>query len=147
MKVETIGVAVDGSTVSGLVMETVDFLSRSEGVESIKVACALPAAIAVADGVVNFPASAVDEMYQDAEKVLARAEERLADVPCKVETYVLRGRDVAETLSTFFKEQGCQMIVMGNRGQGGVKGYLGSVSRKVLLRATCPVVVVKDTNV
>lgn len=67
-------------------------------------------------------------------------------MPCTVETFVLRGRDVAETLSTFFREQRCGLVVMGSRGQGGVKGYMGSVSRKVLLNAACPVVVKGDES-
>ena len=29
------------------------------------------------------------------------------------------------------KEEGCDLIIMGSRGQGGVKGFLGSVSYAV----------------
>ncbi len=143
MEIKTIGVAVDGSEVTEAVLDMVAAQSKLEGVERVAVACSMPSAIAAADGVVNFPASAVDEMAQTGKRVLADAEERLADAPCTVDTYLLRGRDAAETLTAFFEEQHCDLIVMGNRGLGGVKGYLGSVSRKVLLHASCPVVIVK----
>lgn len=143
MEIKTIGVAVDGSEVTAAVLDMAAAEAGLAGVERVAVACALPSAVAVADGVVNFPASAVDEMARTANSVLERAEKRLAEAPCTVETYLLRGRDTAETLTAFFEEQGCDLVVMGNRGLGGVKGYLGSVSRKVLLHAGCPVVIVK----
>lgn len=143
MDIKTIGVAVDGSAATDQVLEMAALQAKLDGVERIVVACALPSAVAVADGVVNFPASAVDRMAATGKEVLAKAERRLADVPCAVETYLLRGRDTAETLSSFFDEQRCDLIVVGNRGLGGVKGYMGSVSRKVLLHAGCPVVVIK----
>lgn len=143
MEIKTIGVAVDGSEASAQVLEMAALQAKLDGVERIVVACALPSAVAVADGVVNFPASAVDQMAATGQDVLAKAEERLSDVSCAVETYLLRGRDTAETLTSFFDEQRCDLVVVGNRGLGGVKGYLGSVSRKVLLHAKCPVVIVK----
>lgn len=140
---KTIGVAVDGSPASADVLEMAALQSGLEGVERIVVACALPSAVAVADGVVNFPASAVDRMAETGKNVLSKAENELSDVSCAVETYLLRGRDTAETLTSFFNERGCDLVVVGNRGLGGVKGYLGSVSRKVLLHVDCPVIVVK----
>lgn len=143
MDIHTIGVAIDGSEASNAVLEMVSLQAQLEGVERVAVACALPSSLAVADGIVNFPASAVDQMTNVGKEVLTKAEEALSNVSCTVETYLLTGRDTAETLSAFFDEQNCDLLVIGNRGLGGVKGYLGSVSRKVLLHAKCPVVVVK----
>lgn len=143
MGIHTIGVAVDGSEVSDSVLQMVSLQTQLKGVERVVVACAMPSSVAIADGFVNFPASAVDQMAETGKQVLLKAEEALSDVECAVETYLLTGRDPAETLSSFFNEQKCDLLVLGNRGLGGVKGYLGSVSRKVLLHAKCPVVIVK----
>lgn len=39
----------------------------------------------------------------------------------------------------------CSLIVMGNRGQGGISSMmLGSVSQQVLHSAHCPVVIIKE---
>lgn len=143
MDVKTIGVAVDGSAATESVLDVAEFVANHDGVERVAIACAMPSAVTVADGVMNFPAAAVDEMARTAQDLLERAEKRLADVPCAVETYLLRGHDIAETLTSFFETKQCDLVVMGNRGLGGVKGYLGSVSRKVLLCSSCPVLVVK----
>lgn len=143
MEIKTVCVAVDGSEVTKEVLDVVATEAQLPSVQRIAVACALPSAVAVADGVMNFPAGAVDEMAQVGKRILEDAEIQLANVSCKVETYLLRGRDAAETLTAFFEEQRCDLVIMGNRGLGGVKGYLGSVSRKVLLHAACPVLIVK----
>lgn len=42
------------------------------------------------------------------------------------------------------KEENFDLIIMGNRGLGGVKGYLmGSVSNRVVRHASCPVMIVR----
>jgi nucleotide-binding universal stress UspA family protein len=41
------------------------------------------------------------------------------------------------------KAGGCDLIVMGSRGVGGIRGCIGSVSRSVVDEAPCPVLIVK----
>jgi len=50
----------------------------------------------------------------------------------------------ADAIAQYAREQGADQIVMGRQGQGGVKSLLlGSVVKKVLQLAECPVLLVK----
>lgn len=61
-------------------------------------------------------------------------------------TYVRQG-DTAEIVVALADELGCDSIVMGTRGLGGLAALaLGSVTRKVLHLSTKPVVCVKAEN-
>jgi len=61
-------------------------------------------------------------------------------------TYVKLG-DPAETIAALAEELGCDTIVMGTRGIGGLAALaLGSVTRKVLHLATVPVICVKASG-
>lgn len=60
-----------------------------------------------------------------------------------VEIVALQG-DVAGNIVNYARQSNSDLIVVGTRGRGGFKGMLlGSVSRKVILQAHCPVLVVK----
>ncbi|MBE3073383.1 MAG: universal stress protein [Actinobacteria bacterium] len=68
--------------------------------------------------------------------------QKYPDVP--VLRHVVRGDPVAELLE---KSHGASLLVVGSRGRGGFIGMLlGSVSRRVLKRATCPVAVVRSVG-
>lgn len=59
------------------------------------------------------------------------------------EKMVLQG-DAAAGIVDFAREGGYNLIVLGSRGLGNIKGMLlGSVSHKVMQLARCPVTVVK----
>ncbi|SFH24910.1 Nucleotide-binding universal stress protein, UspA family [Desulfotomaculum arcticum] len=61
----------------------------------------------------------------------------------KVEKVTLQG-DIAQSIVAYAGEHNIDLIVMGTRGLGNVKGMLlGSVSNKVIHLAHCPVTVVK----
>jgi nucleotide-binding universal stress UspA family protein len=73
-------------------------------------------------------------------ELLAGWSERYPGVP--VHRHVVRGDPVAELLD---RSRGARLLVVGSRGRGGFVGLaLGSVSRRVLKRATCPVAVVRS---
>lgn len=81
--------------------------------------------------------------HDEAEKALGPARERLAatDVPYAVE---MRVGAIAETIAADATESGCDEIVMGHRGMGGLSSFLlGSVADRVLRLAEVPVTVVK----
>ncbi|WP_295999693.1 universal stress protein [uncultured Adlercreutzia sp.] len=42
------------------------------------------------------------------------------------------------------KDEGCDLIIMGSRGQGGVKGFLGSVSYAVTKESPMTVLIAKE---
>ena len=55
--------------------------------------------------------------------------------------------DPAEEILKLANEIGVELIAMGSRGRTGLLGaVLGSVSRKVLDRASCPVLIVHGPN-
>lgn len=50
----------------------------------------------------------------------------------------------AEVIAKMASELGCDLIIMGTRGRGGIAGLItGSVANSVLHLATCPVLLVK----
>lgn len=79
----------------------------------------------------------------EADKALGPARERLAvaNVPHAVE---MRIGPIAETIAADAAESGCDEIVMGHRGMGGLSTLLlGSVADRVLRLAEVPVTIVK----
>ena len=68
--------------------------------------------------------------------------ERYPGVP--VHRHVVRGDPVIELLE---QSRNASLLVVGSRGRGGFIGLLlGSVSRRILKRATCPVAVVRSAG-
>lgn len=91
--------------------------------------------------------------YQDFEKLYARrkgtgqsildaALEKLRDVNFELSAELVEGSE-AEAILSLAEKHAADLIVMGTRGYGAVKGLLvGSVSRKVIHLSSCPVMVV-----
>lgn len=78
------------------------------------------------------------------EGIIATAEREVRNKGMKeVQSAVVQG-DPAETIINFAREKGVDMIMLGSRGLGQVKGMLlGSVSSKVCHVADCTCVTVK----
>ena len=91
--------------------------------------------------------------YDDFEKLYARrkcagqiildeAKEMLGEPRVDVREELLEGPE-ADAILNFAKNNQSDIIVMGTRGMGALKGLLlGSVSRKVIHFSACPVMVV-----
>jgi nucleotide-binding universal stress UspA family protein len=91
--------------------------------------------------------------YDDFEKLYAKrkcagqlaldaATERLGESECTVREELVEGPE-AESILNCAKKSQADIIIMGTRGMGAIKGLLlGSVSRKVIHCAHCPVMVV-----
>ncbi len=91
--------------------------------------------------------------YQDFEKLYAKRKSagqailddaltKLSDADLEVHAELAEGSD-AEAILTLAEKHEADLIVMGTRGFGAVKGLLvGSVSRKVIHLSKCPVMVV-----
>lgn len=76
------------------------------------------------------------------QSILDAATELLGESPFKIRTELREGPE-AESILDFAENSQADIIVMGTRGMGTLKGLLlGSVSRKVIHYATCPVMVV-----
>jgi len=76
------------------------------------------------------------------QSILDAALETLGESEFEIQAELLEGLE-AESILNFSKNSHADIIVMGTRGMGALKGLLlGSVSRKVIHYATCPVMVV-----
>ncbi len=77
--------------------------------------------------------------------VLDDAAASVADSDCQVEAHELAG-DPAEGIMAFAIQNSADLIVVGNKGLGGVKGMLGSVPSKIVKQSPCSVLIVKTTD-
>ena len=76
------------------------------------------------------------------DQVISDAKLRLSNI-VSADYEILAGKP-ADELTEYATEKGIDLIVMGNRGISGIKKLVtGSVSKKVLDEADCPVLVVK----
>jgi nucleotide-binding universal stress UspA family protein len=84
-----------------------------------------------------------DELKAVANKVLDPFRELLKEGGIPFTDEIVEG-PTAEAINTIAKKEKCDMIVMGSRGHGDVKGLLlGSVTHRVLQTAPCPVLVMR----
>ena len=75
--------------------------------------------------------------------ILEHARKSFGTSSTKVKELILEG-EAAETIIKYARENGIELIVMGRRGLGTIKGMvLGSVSYKVLSGVNIPVTIVK----
>ena len=75
--------------------------------------------------------------------IIDRVREQLGDTPFAIQETLLEGPE-SDAILRVAESQRADLIVMGTRGLGALKGVLlGSVSRKVLHYAACSVMVVK----
>ncbi|MEF8774762.1 MAG: universal stress protein [Halobacteriales archaeon] len=89
----------------------------------------------------------VDEMlYEEGETALDRVRELAAGSDVDVETHLLDGSPAREIVG-FGEETGCDLIVMGTHGRGGIdRLLLGSVAERVVRSSEVPVLTVRVTG-
>jgi nucleotide-binding universal stress UspA family protein len=81
-----------------------------------------------------------------ADQLLLRAAHELDGDDIQIET-VSRAGDPAEVLSDVATEENARLIIVGDRGQSGVKRFLlGSVSHKLSQHAPCSVFIVRGDH-
>ena len=79
--------------------------------------------------------------------VLEDAQEQAREVGAEAEVIELAG-DPADAIVEFAADSATDLIVVGNKGLGGVKGFLlGSVPSKVVTHAPCSVLVVRTVEI
>ena len=66
-----------------------------------------------------------------------------AAMPCEACVRTIKGSSPADLLLKCAEDEGCDLIIMGSRGRGGVKGYLGSVSLAVVQGSKADVIIAK----
>lgn len=85
----------------------------------------------------------VGKRIQKGEEIIKEACKRLGNVSFEVEEDLLEG-PAAEAIISVVESRNADLVVMGTRGMGSLKGMLfGSVSTKVTHHAPCSVLVVR----
>ncbi|NOY98024.1 MAG: universal stress protein [Chloroflexi bacterium] len=85
---------------------------------------------------------AISARLKEADALIEKTLEVIGDIPGELKTEVLEGPP-AEAILDVAVTRGNDLIVMGSRGLGSLRGLLlGSQSQKVLQHAPCPVLVV-----
>ena len=80
---------------------------------------------------------------EESQASLLEAQQKLDAAGCAHTTHIHVGQP-AEVIAKLAAEQGCDLIVMGTNGRGGIAGLVtGSVANRVLHLASCPVLLVK----
>ena len=83
-------------------------------------------------------------MEAEADKVLTEAEQYLRKEGIKHESASILGSNPSRALVYMAKHEQFDLIVVGSRGLGSAASLLlGSVSRQVVIKASCDVLVVK----
>ncbi len=85
-------------------------------------------------------------IIDEANRVHGFLKEVAEGIPNKTQVVMLKGTSPAELILKCAREENCDLIVMGSRGKGGVKGYLGSVSYAVVQHSPVTVLIAKDAS-
>jgi len=95
------------------------------------------------DRLSNIQQAIMNEFSRHGREILAKVKDDLEPYGLKIATDIAVGHP-AEEIVKKAKEMDCDLVVMGSRGLGEIKGYLlGSVSNRVTRHASCPVLVVR----
>ena len=95
----------------------------------------------------NMTTDSIDEIYSkinhEVDALFDEAKALAEDEDLEIDTHYVMGDPAVQIVKT--AEQGnYQLIVMGSRGLGAIKGIvMGSVSYKVLQLSHCPVLIIK----
>ncbi|BAK45837.1 universal stress protein [Eggerthella sp. YY7918] len=77
------------------------------------------------------------------ERLHEQIDEMLAGLMNKIVIELLEETNPGSQIVSYAHENNCDLIIMGSRGLGALRGILGSVSNYVLREANVPVLVVK----
>jgi len=137
-------VAYDGSDLSKKALDmAITLANQDEKIElSVVVVSNPPTATSMGSyGIYN--QELINDIREQAEKILKEAKDKLATVTNKTTTVVLEGNP-GRMIVDHANQTSCDLIVMGSRGLSGIKEmFLGSTSHFVVQRANCPVFIVK----
>lgn len=141
---EKILVAYDGSELSKKALKMAGNFAKENPNLQIEVVHVYQfPTVAVGEGMFTPPPTVAMEYYNHAEEVLTEAKEELAQITNNFNV-VLKEGGFAKNILDHAKETGCELILIGSRGLGGIKEYfLGSVSHQVVQHSKIPVFIIK----
>jgi nucleotide-binding universal stress UspA family protein len=141
---EKVLLAVDGSPCSdravGWVINVISAMVKPAQLHIVTVQPAI-----TSGGIRGFVGNDAIETYQreEGDKCLASARKLLEGAGIAYTPHILLG-PIGQSIADFATQNGCDSIVMGTRGLGGVSGLvLGSVATQVIQVATVPVTLIK----
>jgi nucleotide-binding universal stress UspA family protein len=144
-------VALDGSKLADRALDFALDLATKSSAEVVLISVFdAPSVSLVAPGIVFAPTSTVkylEELRAFHEKVLSEALTKVKkrEAGLKVSEKLVQGR-AAEKIVETAEDGAFDLIVIGSRGLGGIKGFvLGSISDRVADEAPCPVLIVKES--
>jgi len=138
--------AVDGSAPSLEAARKIGGLVDTEGAEINLLYVQKPAEVGSEKKPMDAESKRRRELERrlDAERVVAAANGPLARQGLVSRRQIVVEGDPASEILKFADEMGVELIAMGSHGRTGVLGFfLGSVSRKVLDHARCPVMIAR----
>lgn len=144
MALEKILVAYDGSEAASAALDLAADIGAGNDEIGIDVVNVVAIPLLSDEQLVSF-ASVLELMERDAEALLSDAVARLdeRDIDNDVETYILNGTDTATEIAKLAEQDDYDIVIIGSRGLGGIKGYLGSVGHKLLSICSKPVLIAK----
>jgi nucleotide-binding universal stress UspA family protein len=84
-----------------------------------------------------------DEFYKQGREILSQAKDALAAYDINISDEISVGHP-ADEICKMAAKCGCDLLIMGSRGLGQIKGYLmGSVSNRVCRLVDCPVLIMR----
>ncbi len=133
--------AVDGSEISkNAVKYAIELAKQSKGTV---IAIHVIPPIDVMDIETFRPEKILEGLKEEGKKILSEVDELAAKADVKVQTSIETGIPF-EKISAVAETLGCDLIIMGSHGRTGIgKVLIGSVTERVISRATCPVLVVR----
>jgi nucleotide-binding universal stress UspA family protein len=141
---EKVLLAVDGSPCSDRAVRwAIDLISAMARPAQLHVVTVQPAI--TAGGIRSFVGNEAIETFQreEGDKCLSSARKALDAAKIAHAPHILLG-PIGQSIADFAAQNGCDGIVMGTRGLGGVTGLvLGSVATQVIQAATVPVTLIK----
>ncbi len=133
-------VPVDGSDNSRRALEKAATIADGASITIVHVIDMPPTVYVESQKLLN---QLLENYRKESAKVLDEFDDIAKNRGIKVDTAILEG-DAAESIVEYADKNGFDMIVMGSRGMGKIKGaFLGSVSSKVLQHAKTSVLIVK----
>ncbi len=141
VKVEKIGVALDGSTASYKALKESLDLAQKLGAEIVAIHV-LPIPVDLAE----FGASMVEleaELRKEAEAILARGEEEAQKAGISYKGVILEGQ-IAESIASYAEKEGLDLLAVGYQGKSKLSEFIiGSVTSKLLGISKVPLLVIK----
>ncbi|NPA49867.1 MAG: universal stress protein [Thermodesulfobacteria bacterium] len=141
VKIEKIGVGLDGSTSSYRALKEVLDLAKKLGAEIVGIHV-LPIPVDLAElgaAVIELEA----ELRKEAEAILARGEEEAQKAGVPYKGVILEG-EIAESIASYAERENLDLLAVGYQGKSKISELIiGSVTSKLLGISKVPLLVIK----